>query len=250
MIDLNNICTYFLLFLIYSFMGWLMEVIGEYFQTRRIVNRGFLVGPYCPIYGWGCIAMIILLSKYMNNYFNFFIMAILICSILEYFTSFFMEKIFHARWWDYSQRKFNINGRICLETMIPFGILGSIILYIVNPFFLNLLNKVPTTTLNTLSIILFIIFIADNIISFNVIYKFKNTMKTAELDGTAEITARVKEVLMQRSWLFRRLIKAFPNIKNHKELLLELQKRIDTELKSINSKITETIEDVTKTITK
>ncbi len=250
MIDLNNICTYFLLFLIYSFMGWLMEVIGEYFQTRRIVNRGFLVGPYCPIYGWGCIAMIILLSKYMNNYFNFFIMAILICSILEYFTSFFMEKIFHARWWDYSQRKFNINGRICLETMIPFGILGSIILYIVNPFFLNLLNKIPTTTLNTLSIILFIIFIADNIISFNVIYKFKNTMKTAELDGTAEITARVKEVLMQRSWLFRRLIKAFPNIKNHKEMLLELQKRIDTELKSINSKITETIEDVTKTITK
>ena len=250
MINFNNICTYFLLFLIYSFMGWLMEVIGEYVQTRRIVNRGFLVGPYCPIYGWGCITMIILLSKYMNNYFVFFIMAILICSILEYFTSFFMEKIFHARWWDYSQRKFNINGRICLETMIPFGILGSIILYIVNPFFMNLLNKVPIVTLNTISIILFIIFIADNIISFNVIYKFKNTMKTAELDGTVEITARVKEVLMQRSWLFRRLINAFPHIKNHKEMLLELQKRIDLELKSINSKITETIEDVTKTITK
>jgi len=231
-------------------MGWLMEVIEEYVQTRRIVNRGFLVGPYCPIYGWGCITMIILLSKYMNNYFIFFIMAILICSILEYFTSFFMEKIFHARWWDYSQRKFNINGRICLETMIPFGILGSIILYIVNPFFLELLNKVPIVTLNTVSIILFIIFVADNIISFNVIFKFKNTMKTAELDGTAEITARVKEVLMQRSWLFKRLIKAFPHIKNHKEMLLELQKRIDAELKSINCKITETIEDVKKNITK
>lgn len=250
MIDINNFCIYFLLFLIYSSMGWLMEVIGEYMQTKRIVNRGFLVGPYCPIYGWGCIAMIILLSKYMNNYLVFFIMAILICSILEYFTSFFMEKIFHARWWDYSQRKFNINGRICLETMIPFGILGSIILYIVNPFFLNILNGIPTNILNTISIILLILFIADNIVSFNVIYKFKSTMKTVELDGTAEITQRVREVLMTKNWLFRRLIKAFPNLKNHKELLLELQRRIEKELKNLNNKVSETIDDVTKSIIK
>ena len=250
MININSFCTYFLLFIIYSFMGWLMEVIGEYVQTRRIVNRGFLIGPYCPIYGWGCITMIILLSKYMNNFVIFFIMAILICSILEYFTSFFMEKIFHARWWDYSQRKFNINGRICLETMIPFGILGSLILYIVNPFYMSILEKFSQGTLNTISIIIFIIFLADNIISFNVIYKFKSTMKTAELDGTAEITKRVKEVLMTKSWLFRRLINAFPNIKNHKELLLDLQKRIENELKTINSKITETIEDVSRTIKK
>ena len=237
MYNLDTFCTYFLLFLIYSFMGWIMEVISEFVQTKRIINRGFLIGPYCPIYGWGCLSMIILLSKYKDNFVVFFIMAILICSILEYFTSFFMEKIFHARWWDYTNRKFNINGRICLETMIPFGILGSLIIYIVNPFYTGILNSFTQDTLNTISIILLFIFLADNIISFNVIYKFKSTMKTAELDGTAEITARVKEVLIKRSWLFRRLINAFPNIKHRKERLLELQKKIEKELVKISETI-------------
>ena len=241
MFNLDIFCTYFLLFLIYSFMGWIMEVISEFVQTKRIINRGFLIGPYCPIYGWGCLSMIILLTKYKENYLVFFIMAIFICSILEYFTSFFMEKIFHARWWDYTNRKFNINGRICLETMIPFGILGSLIIYVVNPFYTGILNNFTQSNLNTISLILFFIFLADNIISFNVIYRFKSTMKTAELDGTAEITKRVKEVLMERSWLFRRLISAFPNIKNRKDRLLELQKRIEKELININNKISETI---------
>ena len=247
---INTFCFYFILFIIYSFMGWLMEVIVQLVEKHRFVNRGFLVGPYCPIYGWGCISMIILLTKYMNNYIVFFIMAILICSVLEYFTSFFMEKIFRARWWDYSDKKFNINGRICMETMIPFGILGTIILYFVNPFFVGILNKIPIKTLNTISIIIFFIFLADNIISFDVILKFKSTMKTVEADGTFEITKRVKEVLLSRNWLYRRLIKAFPNIKNHKEMLLELQNRIDKEIKNINDKINSTINDVTKVIKK
>lgn len=246
----NKFCLYFILFIIYSFMGWLMEVIVQLIEKHRFVNRGFLVGPYCPIYGWGCISMIILLTKYMDNYVVFFLMAILICSVLEYFTSYFMEKIFHARWWDYSDKKFNINGRICMETMIPFGILGTIILYIVNPFIIGIISNISVKNLNTISIILFLIFLADNIISFDVILKFKSTMKTAELDGTYEITKRVKEVLLSKNWLFRRLIKAFPNIKNHQELLLELQNRIDKEIKNINEKINSTINDVTKVIKK
>ena len=104
----------FLLFLMYSFVGWSLEVIGKLLEKGKFVNRGFLVGPYCPIYGVGSILMIILLNRYINDPPTLFIMSILLFSVLEYSTSYFMEKIFKIRWWDYTRRKFNINGRICL----------------------------------------------------------------------------------------------------------------------------------------
>lgn len=237
-----QICIYFLLFIIYSCMGWIMEVIGKLIEKHKFINRGFLIGPYCPIYGWGCLTMILLLSKYLDEPIILFFMAILICSVLEYFTSYFMEKLFNARWWDYSKRKFNINGRICLETMIPFGILGCLILYIVNPFIINLLTKVPNNILYALVLFIFILYVIDNIISLNIMVKFKATMKTVERDGTEEITKRVKDILFNRNWLYRRLIKAFPNLKNHKELLTDIQTRINNEVKRINTKINKTLE--------
>ncbi len=237
-----QICIYFLLFIIYSCMGWIIEVIGKLIEKHRFINRGFLIGPYCPIYGWGCLTMILLLNKYLDEPVILFFMAILICSFLEYFTSYFMEKLFNARWWDYSKRKFNINGRICLETMIPFGILGCLILYIVNPFIINILDKVPSNLLYVLALFLFIIYVIDNIISLNIMVKFKTTMKTVERDGTEEITKKVKAILFNRSWLYRRLIKAFPNLKNHKELLMDIQTRVNNELKKINTKINKTLE--------
>ena len=137
----------FLLFLMYSFTGWAIEVIGKLLEKGKFVNRGFLVGPYCPIYGVGSILMIILLNRYINDPPTLFIMSILLFSVLEYSTSYFMEKIFKIRWWDYTRRKFNINGRICLETMIPFGCGGMLIMYVVNPFFLKLLSHIPSTAL-------------------------------------------------------------------------------------------------------
>ena len=111
---------YIMLFFIYSILGWIMEVINGFIKTKKVVNRGFLIGPYCPIYGTGVILITILLKKYMEDRIITFIMSMLICGILEYFTSYFMEKFFNARWCDYSNRKMNINGRICLETLIPF----------------------------------------------------------------------------------------------------------------------------------
>ena len=89
-----------------------MEVIGKLIEKRKFVNRGFLIGPYCPIYGHGAILITILLQKYIDDPIALFIMGVVVCSILEYLTSYFMEKIFHARWWDYSRYKFNINDSI------------------------------------------------------------------------------------------------------------------------------------------
>ena len=130
-----NIKIYFLLFIIYSFIGWLMETTLKSYEAKKFINRGFLIGPYCPIYGCGCILIILLLKKYEPYPLGLFCMSVVICTILEYLTSYFMEKLFNARWWDYSKRKFNINGRVCINTMIPFGILGTLMMYFINPFF-------------------------------------------------------------------------------------------------------------------
>ena len=233
----NKFCFYFMLFIIYSFIGWSIEVVGKLIEKHKFINRGFLVGPICPIYGWGCIAIILLLSKYKSSPIVLFLMAIIICSILEYFTSYFMEKLFHVRWWDYTRRKFNINGRICAETMIPFGLLGCLVVYIVNPIFAGLLNKIPVDTLNILAIIIFTLYIIDNVVSLSVMFGFKGTLKTVERDGTEEITKKVREVLLKRNFLYKRLVNAFPNITSKKERLELLESKISVEIEKLKDKM-------------
>ena len=151
--------TYFLLFIIYSFIGWLLELAFSYIQLKKVVNRGFLIGPYCPIYGAGCLLLIILLSDYADNILVLFALSIIVCSLLEYFTSLIMEKIFNLRWWDYSNMRFNINGRICLETMVPFGIIGVLVVKYFNPWLLSIINLVDSQTITIVVIILMSLFI-------------------------------------------------------------------------------------------
>jgi uncharacterized membrane protein len=224
-----SIEIYFLLFIIYSILGWTMEVLGKLIQYKRFINRGFLIGPYCPIYGTGAILITFLLQKYTNDIVILFCMAILICGILEYITSFLMEKIFKARWWDYSNRKFNINGRVCLYTIIPFGILGCLIMYVLNPFFLGVLYQIPQLILTVIFWIMLIIFLTDNIISFNIISYVRTTTKKIntdfKFDNTEEITRKVKEILTNRSVLHRRLMNAYPKINAIKQKIKEKRKK-------------------------
>lgn len=233
---MNEIYYYILLFLIYSFIGWLIEVIGKLIEKHKFVNRGFLIGPICPIYGHGCILMILTLSRYKDNPLTLFIYAIFICSLLEYFTSYFMEKIFKARWWDYSTKRFNLNGRICAETMIPFGILGTLVICVINPIFEYLLNLFNFETIKITAIVLFIIYIIDYTISLIIMFGFKGTLKTVEKDGTEEITKKVKKILINKNVLYKRLVEAFPNFMNPKERLLLIKDRVEKELKKYMKK--------------
>lgn len=219
----NSLCFYFLLFLIYSFIGWLMEIVFTYFKDRTLVNRGFLMGPYCPIYGTGCILIIFLLKRYLNDVIALFIMAMVVCSILEYVTSYAMEKLFKARWWDYSDRKFNINGRICLETMVPFGMLGCVLMYVLNPFISNILNNIPSNILNVLAVLLFIIYLIDNIVSYSIITKLHLGANKIVRDNTEEITKKVREYISNYSKFGKRLMSSFPNL----EILKKKYKKKD-----------------------
>lgn len=209
-----NIVKMFLLFIIYAFLGWVVEMFYNYYEHKKFVNRGFLIGPYCPIYGVGGLIVTIFLTKYKDSLFVTFGMSMILFALLEYFTSYLMEKLFKARWWDYSDKKFNINGRICLETLIPFGILGCVAIYIVNPLIFSLLSLTNMFVLRILAIVILIIFIIDFSISLKIINSFKDTaVKFLKKDNTEEITKKVKEILISKSILTKRLIESFPKVK-------------------------------------
>lgn len=233
---MEKFSLYFLLLLIYSFIGWCIEVVNSLIVEKKFVNRGFLLGPYCPIYGFSAILMIFYLNQYRDNILTVFLLAVIVCSIMEYVVSYVMEKLFNARWWDYSNRKFNINGRVCLTNAVLFGLLGVFLVYFVNPFISEVLLKINSTVLIILSVIWFIIFACDFILSMNVTYKIKNTVRKLKKDNTEEFSIKVREVLEKRL-LNRRLFKAFPKFKINIIGIKEIKEKIENKLDEIEDKI-------------
>ena len=243
-----DVRVYFLLFMTYSFLGWVMEVTLGLIQLKKFVNRGFLIGPYCPIYGFGGLLITFLLQKYVNDPIVLFFMALIICGILEYVTSYLMEKIFHARWWDYSNKKYNINGRVCLDTIIPFGLLGLIIMYVTNPFFIEKYQSIAETGLNILFWTILILFLIDNLVSERIIGTLGKTTKRIgkELDNTEEITKKVKEILLGKSALYRRLLKAYPNIQSIKIKVKEKTEEFKNQVNEQTNVIKENVKKQTE----
>lgn len=205
--------TLFLLFMVYSFFGWIIEMLVVAMQIGRFTDRGFLIGPYLPIFGIGAVLITLFLNKYSNDIFVLFIMSAFLGALLEYVVSYILEKIFHARWWNYERDRFNLNGRVCLSTTIGFGILGVMLIMFFNPMLLAILENISPSVLNFVSIILAIIFVTDVVISFVIISKVKNVPGNIKKDNTEEMTSKVKKVLKEHSMLSKRLINAFPDFK-------------------------------------
>lgn len=257
-----SISVYFLYFIIIAICGWFMEITLQLFEKHKFADRGFLIGPYCPIYGVGGLLITFCLTELKEHPVALFCVAIVICAILEYLTSYIMEKLFHARWWDYSNTKYNINGRICLETIIPFGILGMILIYIVNPFIFNNLMKVNPNVLNIIALVIASIFVVDLGISLKVILNVRSTTKKFDeenpKDNTEEISIKVREFLRGESFLNRRLVDAFPKLtailKEHGEKIKQKTAEVKEELtnkamemkEDLNEKASEVRADLTE----
>ncbi len=201
---------YIYLFLIYAFLGWIIEVTFVSLKQGRFINRGFMLGPVIPIYSCGGLLMTIFLKGYVNDYVALFIMSAVLCGTLEYIVSYVSEKIFNLRWWDYSNNKLNINGRITLSNLVLFGILGTFNLKLINPYLLNLFNKYNSFTLSILLTIFGILFLTDFISSFILTYNVKLDIKGIYADSTEEIKKQIKEKYLDKL-LKRRIITAFPD---------------------------------------
>lgn len=160
------IFTYILYFFFYSAVGWLMESLACSGAQKRWINRGFLTGPMCPIYGTGAVALTVLLTPLRAHPLLVCILGMVITDIVELITGILMEKLFHTRWWDYSNRKYNIMGHICLRNTFYWGIATLGFLYLVHPFFALILGKIPPLAIKIIVVIILVIFVIDLIHAF------------------------------------------------------------------------------------
>lgn len=165
----------FLYFIFFSFVGWSWESFQYTIENKKFINRGFLKGPYCPIYGWGGLIIIAFLHN-IDNVFALFFCGSLLCTALEYMTSLILEKIFNKRWWDYSSYRFNLHGRICLICSTTFGVLSVLLVKLVQPFMDRMIVYFPENGIHCIFMITFTAYIVDNLYTF---YHMSNSIRTA-----------------------------------------------------------------------
>lgn len=229
--SLNTIETWFLWLMIYSILGWIYESSLCSVSGKKFINRGFLNGPYCPIYGYGALLVILILGRIKNPVVLFVLGALVTCS-LEYFTSYLMEKLFHARWWDYTNRRFNINGRICLIGAIVFGAFSVFLVLILQPIIVSFTDLFSPVAKHIITIVLFVVFATDcavTISGFAGFHKkleelsvFFEQQKSAATDyiNSLESNMQQKErrlaLKKKLNLQQRRMLAAFPAFKMHK----------------------------------
>ena len=186
------------------------------------------MGPWCPIYGFGAVFISLLLSRHAEDPLAVFGLAILICGILEYSTSYMMEKIFHARWWDYSTKKFNLNGRVCADTLLPFGLLGLLLVYAIKPVMFSCFDLLSETMIQIICLSLSLLFLADITISTTTLVKIRVHAGKLNGDSTEKITNEVRSVLAEKSALVRRIMRAFPEARlyNGKIIMIMRERRL------------------------
>ena len=211
-----SLCYVFMIFFLSSIIGYVIEITFCSINQKRIVlNRGFLLGPYIPIYGVGTIFIIAFLFKYINDPIAFFWLTVMLCTFIEYITSYIMEGIFKVRWWDYSDEPFNYNGRVCLKNSMFFGLGGLAILYFIFPFINNLLNMMSPIVLIIISIICFIIFMTDlGFTTSTLIGVRSNLLKFEGKDVTKKAHMEVMNAIKKHDFSFNRIVNAFPSIDN------------------------------------
>lgn len=177
----------FLWFLLYSFLGWVYESILVSVQERRWVNRGFLNGPVCPIYGVGAVLADLLLSPLADRPVALFLIAAEGASVLEYVTSWAMERLFHARWWDYSDFPLNLNGRICLPAAAVFGVGGVAIVRYIQPQVEHWTAMMPVLAVHTLAVVFALLFVIDLAVTVTGVAHFDENLAafTALVQGYA-----------------------------------------------------------------
>lgn len=198
-------------FAVYSFLGWVLETVFASITHGKFINRGFLIGPFTPIYGFGGVLIV--------SYFNLspfslddkslllimnLIVSILLVTILEFVTGFALEKIFHSKWWDYSNNFLNLKGYICIKYSILWGVLAFALIQIVHPIVANLVRIIPVHIENSVAIIFFVYFIIDTIKSIvDVLDLRKAILLYSELSVRIYIDKIIK---------YKRIFFAFPKL--------------------------------------
>lgn len=183
---------YFLWLLLYSFIGWVYESLLYTVKQKRFINRGFLNGPYCPIYGTGAVLNLLILGRITNPFLLFFAGAFVDC-LLEYLTSWGMEQLFHARWWDYRKYPLNLNGRICLYGALVFGGFSVLLVLWIHPPVDQVTSAIPAPVLHLICIVFVLVLLIDILTTIGGVKKLNQILKDAA------------QILGYEQWLFLKL---------------------------------------------
>ena len=238
-----NLIAEFAIFLFYSFLGWVCETTFCSVAARRFINRGFLSGPFCPIYGFGAVLILLLFSPFQEHLLLLFLFSIVGTSALEYLTSFLLEKLFHLSLWDYSNRRWNLHGRICLRNSLLFGIMSVLMVRLIHPYVLHVLSLIPNKLLLLAFLFLSVYFILDTSLTVRALAEISRAAgeRQMELEGLSALRdeylaaaqlERRQKMLLRRKRLYRRLAKAFPRMRSLRnpeairELMTEAQQKV------------------------
>ena len=264
--DFIQILRFLLYFIIYSFFGWIIESVFKSVIQKKLVNSGFLHGPFCPIYGFGAIIMLLFLEPFKKNIIVLFFVSFFVMSLWEYIAGWILEKKFNTKYWDYTDNFLNIKGRVCLQNSTFWGILGVVFMVWIHPFTMKYIEMINKDTLIFINIILSLIIIVDTIITVIRIKSFDSTLqaikemgeniksKLNELtdlkDATPEtlknMEIKIEELKRKQALLklklfrqVKRLKQAFPTIKSD-SISQVLSQKID--FKALKEKIRKKID--------
>lgn len=207
-------------FIIYSFLGWIMESVVRSICERKIINTGFLKGPFCPIYGIGATIMFLFLEGFQNRPILLFFIAIIVLTIWEYIVGVFLEKAFRTKYWDYSDHKYNFQGRVCLTNSICWGILGVLFVKYIHPFVQEMIAKVNVSLVNYIMAIFFFVFIVDTVSSIIHVKNMKATLEKVE-----KINNEIKEKLKEIRKLKKEKEAKTIGVENIQQLVEQLKKK-------------------------
>lgn len=246
----------FLYFIIYSFLGWAIESAYVSVLQRRLINRGFLNGPLCPIYGTGAMLITIILGRFTDVP-TVFVFGIAITTVLEYIVGFLLEKLFSARWWDYSSHRFNINGRVSLLSSFYWGLLCIALVFFIHPLMERLVSHIPARVGLVVSWIMFALIAVDlvitvpSVITLNIRLKKlhnlyedlqeKLKMLPAINEKINDLKEKYNEIISKRNLFHIRIITAFPSLRSIKfdNALTQLKNKIIRKNNNKSKKIRE-----------
>jgi len=217
-------------FIVYSFFGWILESVYKSILKKNFVNSGFLHGPFCPIYGVGAIIMYVFLDEFKANSIILFFTGFVVLSVWEYFVGWLLEKTFNTKYWDYSESKFNIKGRVCLLNSIFWGILGIVFIEIISPFIESKLLLIDFNILIYLNILIYAYLVIDVIVSTIKVRNIEIRLRSIE-----EIGEKLKEKLLKLEELKEHV--DHKKIQDIKQDNLELLQKMIEELKESQEKL-------------
>ncbi|MDY3031132.1 MAG: hypothetical protein SOS24_05165 [Clostridia bacterium] len=205
-----------LMFFIYGFMGWCLEVAFFGVTEGKFVNRGFLNGPICPIYGFGAMIVIMLLLPLKKNIALLYICSVLITSLLEFVTGLVLEKLYHVRWWDYSDRPFNIMGHVCLSFSLAWGIACVVVMYVIHPPIAGTVTKLNGVAEIIIVSILLAVFISDVAVTVATLKKLR--LRLRKMHEIADKMHEISEEIGERVFeVTESAVKKYDEIKESEE---------------------------------